>query len=122
MLCKGETLLRRRAGAVDTAHAADEVGGAALRLLHQLSDCVAAAEALARTSQPPLPLLRRAMAVWGPGWPRAGVGDPEARPRPHQQVPPPATGPLQLCDAVPCGVIDVCMCSYPSALHRFGGR
>ena len=52
-------------GAEDSAHAADEVGGAALRLLHQLSDCVAAAEALSRTSQPPLPLLRRAMAAWG---------------------------------------------------------
>ena len=41
------------------------MGGAALRLLHQLSDCVVAAEALARASQPPLPLLRRAMAAWG---------------------------------------------------------
>jgi hypothetical protein len=62
-LCDDEVL--ERAGAEDTANAADEVGGAALRLLHQLSDCVAAAEALARTSQPPLPLLRRAMAAWG---------------------------------------------------------
>ena len=53
------------AGGEDTAAPADEVGGAALRLLHQLSDCVAAAEALARTSQPPLPLLRRAMGAWG---------------------------------------------------------
>ena len=55
----------QHAGAEETAAAADEVGGAALRLLHQLSDCVAAAEALARASQPPLPLLRRAMAAWG---------------------------------------------------------
>ena len=42
----------------------DELGGAALRLLHQLASATSAAEALARTSTPAPPVLVAAMD-WG---------------------------------------------------------
>lgn len=45
----------------------DELGGSALRLLHQLASATSAAEALARTSPPAVPTLMAAM-----GWGMAG--------------------------------------------------
>ncbi len=50
---------------------ADEVSGSLLRLLHQLSSCLAAAEALARCTPPAVPPLLGAMR-WGTG--AAGEG------------------------------------------------
>ena len=51
---------------------ADEVSGSLLRLLHQLSSCLAAAEALARCTPPAVPPLLGALR-WGTG--AAGEGD-----------------------------------------------
>lgn len=45
----------------------DDLGGSALRLLHQLASATSAAEALARTSPPAAPTLMAAM-----GWGMAG--------------------------------------------------
>lgn len=42
----------------------DDLGGTALRLLHQLASATSAAEALARTSTPAPPILLAAMD-WG---------------------------------------------------------
>ena len=59
-------MLRGHTGTGTLMHA-DELGGSALRLLHQLSISATAAEALSRSSPPALPLLRRAMGLWGLG-------------------------------------------------------
>ena len=54
-------------GEPPSSEAPDELGGSALRLLHQLANATSAAEALARTSPPAVPTLMAAM-----GWGMAG--------------------------------------------------
>jgi len=57
----------RAEGQAPSSDPPDELGGSALRLLHQLASATSAAEALARTSPPAAPTLMAAM-----GWGMAG--------------------------------------------------
>lgn len=53
------------AGGGDAGGALDDVGGSALRLIHQLAAATSAAEAIARAAPPAAGPLLAAMARWG---------------------------------------------------------
>ena len=64
-LCADSLSLSGKAGQQEPATAApDELGGSCLRLLHQLAAAAPAAEAMARTMTPAVPVLVAAMG-WG---------------------------------------------------------